>query len=132
LTTRESQAGAYQFIWGLVKKVVIADTCATYANAILTTIPELLVFTPRTIYFAFQIYGDFSGYSDMALGMSKLFGMDLLRNFNSVFLERYCRVLAPLAYIPVFLVSRLFIYSAWRCSKSKMKQVRNVFIIFLW
>jgi D-alanyl-lipoteichoic acid acyltransferase DltB (MBOAT superfamily) len=47
LTTRESQAGAYQFIWGLVKKVVIADTCATYANAILTTIHELLVFTPR-------------------------------------------------------------------------------------
>jgi D-alanyl-lipoteichoic acid acyltransferase DltB (MBOAT superfamily) len=51
--------------WGLVKK---ADTCATYANAILTTIQhEFLVFTPRSVYFAFQIYGDFSGYSDMAL-----------------------------------------------------------------
>jgi D-alanyl-lipoteichoic acid acyltransferase DltB (MBOAT superfamily) len=38
----EESQGAYQFIWGLVKKVVIADTCATYANAILTTIPACL------------------------------------------------------------------------------------------
>jgi len=69
---------------GTTQKVVIADTCATYANAIFDHYQSMnsLSLLLGAIYFAFQIYGDFSGYSDMAIGISKLFGLELLRNFN--------------------------------------------------
>jgi D-alanyl-lipoteichoic acid acyltransferase DltB (MBOAT superfamily) len=75
----KAKEGVYQIIWGLFKKVVIADTCATYANAIFDHYESMnsLSLLLGAFYFAFQIYGDFSGYSDMALGMSKLFGIDL-------------------------------------------------------
>jgi len=66
----KAKEGVYQFLWGLVKKVVIADTCATYANAIFDYNSSMnsLSLILGAVYFAFQIYGDFSGYSDMALG----------------------------------------------------------------
>ena len=65
----KAKQGVYQIIWGLVKKVVIADTCATYANAIFDNYTSMnsLSLILGAVYFAFQIYGDFSGYSDMAL-----------------------------------------------------------------
>ncbi|MBP7471187.1 MAG: MBOAT family protein, partial [Flavobacterium sp.] len=87
---QKAKEGVYQIIWGLVKKVVIADTCATYANAIFDNYTSMnsLSLILGAVYFAFQIYGDFSGYSDMALGMSKLFGLDLLRNFNYPYFSR--------------------------------------------
>ena len=130
----KAKEGVYQIIWGLVKKVVIADTCATYANAIFdhyTTMNSLSLIL-GAIYFAFQIYGDFSGYSDMALGMSKLFGIDLLRNFNYPYFSRDIAEFWRRWHISLSSWFRDYVYIPLGGSKgSKLKQVRNVFVIFL-
>ncbi|MGO4821822.1 MULTISPECIES: MBOAT family O-acyltransferase [unclassified Flavobacterium] len=130
----KAKQGAYQFIWGLVKKVVIADTCATYANAIFDNYTHMNSWSLvlGAVYFAFQIYGDFSGYSDMALGMSKLFGMDLLRNFNYPYFSRDIAEFWRRWHISLSSWFRDYLYIPLGGSKgSKMKQVRNVFIIFV-
>ncbi|MBT5990176.1 MAG: MBOAT family protein, partial [Bacteroidetes bacterium] len=76
--------GTRQILWGLFKKMVIADNCANYANDIFNNYTDysgsLLLL--GVVYFAFQIYGDFSGYSDIAIGTSRLFGFNLKQNFN--------------------------------------------------
>ena len=82
--------GCKQILWGLFKKVVIADSCAHYANIIFNNSAEhsgstLLL---GAIFFTFQIYGDFSGYSDIAIGVSRLFGFDLKQNFAFPYFSR--------------------------------------------
>src|SRR5574343_601283 len=86
----KAKEGVYQIIWGLVKKVVIADSCATYANAVFDHYESMnsLSLALGAVYFAFQLYGDFSGYSDISLGTYKLFGIDLLKNFNYPYFSR--------------------------------------------
>src|ERR1700712_2625170 len=86
----QAMDGFYQILWGLFKKIVIADSCALYANDIFDHHQDMNSFSLilGAIYFAFQIYGDFSGYSDIALGTSKLLGIDLLRNFNYPYFSR--------------------------------------------
>ena len=86
----KSVDGLKQIVWGLFKKVVIADQCAEYANIIFNNSAD---FSGSTlvlggILFTFQIYGDFSGYSDIAIGTAKLFGIDLLRNFAFPYFSR--------------------------------------------
>jgi D-alanyl-lipoteichoic acid acyltransferase DltB (MBOAT superfamily) len=130
----KAKEGVYQIIWGLVKKVVIADTCATYANAIFDNYTSMnsssLIL--GAVYFAFQIYGDFSGYSDMALGMSKLFGLDLLRNFNYPYFSRDIAEFWRRWHISLSSWFRDYLYIPLGGSRgSKLKQVRNVFIIFV-
>lgn len=130
----KAKEGVYQIIWGLVKKVVIADTCATYANAIFDNYTSMnsLSLILGAIYFAFQIYGDFSGYSDMALGMSKLFGLDLLRNFNYPYFSRDIAEFWRRWHISLSSWFRDYLYIPLGGSRgSKLKQVRNVFIIFV-
>jgi D-alanyl-lipoteichoic acid acyltransferase DltB (MBOAT superfamily) len=75
--------GLRQILWGFFKKLVIADNCAEYANQIFNNSADYSGSTLviGVILFAFQIYGDFSGYSDIALGSARLLGFDLLRNF---------------------------------------------------
>ena len=82
--------GMRQILWGLFKKIVVADNCATYVNQVWATIDDhsgstLLL---AAILFTFQIYGDFSGYSDIAIGTAKLFGIKLMRNFNNPYFSR--------------------------------------------
>lgn len=130
----KAKEGVYQIIWGLVKKVVIADTCATYANAIFDHYQSMnsLSLLLGAFYFAFQIYGDFSGYSDMALGMSKLFGLDLLRNFNYPYFSRDIAEFWRRWHISLSSWFRDYVYIPLGGSRgSKFKQVRNVFVIFL-
>jgi alginate O-acetyltransferase complex protein AlgI len=130
----KAKEGVYQIIWGLFKKVVIADTCATYANAIFDHYESMnsLSLLLGAFYFAFQIYGDFSGYSDMALGMSKLFGIDLLRNFNYPYFSRDIAEFWRRWHISLSSWFRDYVYIPLGGSKgSKLKQVRNVFVIFL-
>lgn len=79
-----------QILWGIFKKVVIADNCAIYANEIFNKYdsqpsPVLII---GAIYFAFQIYGDFSGYSDIAIGSAKLLGFKLTTNFRTPYFSR--------------------------------------------
>ncbi|SEG51612.1 MBOAT family O-acyltransferase [Flavobacterium urumqiense] len=130
----KAKEGVYQIIWGLVKKVVIADTCATYANAIFDHYQSMnsLSLLLGAFYFAFQIYGDFSGYSDMALGMSKLFGLDLLRNFNYPYFSRDVAEFWRRWHISLSSWFRDYVYIPLGGSRgSKFTQVRNLFVIFL-
>jgi alginate O-acetyltransferase complex protein AlgI len=131
---KKAEEGIYQIIWGLVKKVVIADTCATYANAIFDNYTSMnsLSLILGAIYFAFQIYGDFSGYSDMALGISKLFGLDLLKNFNYPYFSRDIAEFWRRWHISLSSWFRDYLYIPLGGSRgSKILQVRNVFIIFI-
>jgi alginate O-acetyltransferase complex protein AlgI len=130
----KAKEGIYQLIWGLLKKVVIADTCATYANAIFDNYSSMnsLSLILGSVYFAFQIYGDFSGYSDMALGMSKLFGIDLLKNFNYPYFSRDIAEFWRRWHISLSSWFKDYLYIPLGGSKgSKLTQVRNVFIIFV-
>ena len=82
--------GMRQILWGLFKKIVVADNCAVYVDQVFGDISSqsgstLLL---ATILFTFQIYGDFSGYSDIAIGTAKLFGIKLMRNFNVPYFSR--------------------------------------------
>ena len=131
---QKAKEGVFQFIWGLVKKVVIADTCATYANAIFDNYESMnsLSLVLGAIYFAFQIYGDFSGYSDMALGMSKLFGIDLLRNFNYPYFSRDIAEFWRRWHISLSSWFRDYLYIPLGGSSGGMAiKIRNTFIIFL-
>ena len=82
--------GMRQILWGLFKKIVVADNCATYVDTVFADISNhsgstLLL---AAVLFTFQIYGDFSGYSDIAIGTAKLFGIKLMRNFNVPYFSR--------------------------------------------
>ena len=82
--------GMRQILWGLFKKIVVADNCATYVDTVFADISgqsgsTLLL---AAVLFTFQIYGDFSGYSDIAIGTAKLFGIKLMRNFNVPYFSR--------------------------------------------
>jgi len=130
----KAKEGIYQIIWGLVKKIVIADSCAIYANAIFDNHNSMnsLSLILGAIYFAFQIYGDFSGYSDIALGTSKLFGIDLLKNFNYPYFSRDIAEFWRRWHISLSSWFRDYLYIPLGGSKgSKLFQVRNTFIIFL-
>ncbi len=82
--------GMRQIIWGLFKKIVIADNCAEYANLAFnhTSNYSGVTLILGALFFTFQIYGDFSGYSDIAIGTSRLFGFDLMRNFAFPYFSR--------------------------------------------
>ena len=89
-TYEQGREGLQLIAQGFFKKVVIADNCAPYVDAVFSnyqtaSAPTLAL---GTILFGFQIYGDFSGYSDMARGIARLFGMDLMLNFRRPFLPR--------------------------------------------
>ena len=82
--------GMRQILWGLFKKIVVADNCATYVDTVFADISNqsgstLLL---AAVLFTFHIYGDFSGYSDIAIGTAKLFGIKLMRNFNVPYFSR--------------------------------------------
>ncbi len=82
--------GIRQILWGLFKKIVIADNCAVFADQIFNNYHDYSGSTLvlGAIFFAFQIYGDFSGYSDIAIGTAKLFGFNLMQNFASPYFSR--------------------------------------------
>ena len=118
----------------MVKKVVIADSCAIYANEIFDNYQNAnsLSLVLGAVYFAFQIYGDFSGYSDIALGTSKLFGIDLLKNFNYPYFSRDIAEFWRKWHISLSSWFRDYLYIPLGGSKgNKLFQVRNTFIIFL-
>lgn len=75
--------------WGFFKKIVIADTMASYADAVYGNMQQYTGFPliVATVMFAFQVYCDFSGYSDIAVGTAKLFNIDLMTNFHAPYLS---------------------------------------------
>jgi D-alanyl-lipoteichoic acid acyltransferase DltB (MBOAT superfamily) len=126
--------GVHQIIWGLFKKVVIADNCALYANDIFDHYESMnsLSLLLGVLYFSFQIYGDFSGYSDIALGTSKLFGIDLLRNFNYPYFSRDIAEFWRRWHISLSSWFRDYLYIPLGGSHGGiLMKIRNTFIIFL-
>ena len=126
--------GLRQILWGLFKKMVVADNCAVYVDQVFSNYQSqsgstLLL---AAVLFAFQIYGDFSGYSDIAIGTAKLFGIKLMRNFNMPYFSRDIAEFWRRWHISLTTWFRDYVYIPLGGSRvSKAKVVRNTFVIFL-
>ena len=126
--------GMRQILWGLFKKMVVADNCAVYVDQVFSTYTEqsgstLLL---AAVLFTFQIYGDFSGYSDIAIGTAKLFGIKLMRNFNVPYFSRDIAEFWRRWHISLTTWFRDYVYIPMGGSRvSKSKVIRNTFVIFL-
>ncbi len=126
--------GLRQILWGLFKKMVIADSCAEFANTIFNNSADYSGTTLilGALFFAFQIYCDFSGYSDIALGTARLFGIDLLRNFAFPYFSRDIAEFWRRWHISLSSWFRDYLYIPLGGSKGGIwMKIRNTFIIFL-
>lgn len=126
--------GMRQILWGLFKKIVIADNCAEYANMIFNHSADYSGSTLvlGALFFTFQIYCDFSGYSDIAIGTSRLFGFDLMRNFNFPYFSRDIAEFWRRWHISLSTWFRDYLYIPLGGSRgSTWMKVRNTFIIFI-
>lgn len=126
--------GARQVLWGLFKKVVVADNCAKFVDIIFSSSGEqpsgTLIF--GAFLFAIQIYCDFSGYSDIAIGTSRFFGFNLKRNFAFPYFSRDIAEFWRRWHISLSTWFRDYVYIPLGGSRgSTLMQVRNIFIIFL-
>ncbi|MDF1673842.1 MAG: MBOAT family protein [Vicingaceae bacterium] len=126
--------GLRQILWGLFKKVVIADNCAEHANFIFNHSPDLSGSTLLigAIFFTFQIYCDFSGYSDIAIGTSRLFGFDLMKNFAFPYFSRDIAEFWRRWHISLSTWFRDYLYIPLGGSRGgTWSKVKNTFIIFI-
>ena len=126
--------GLRQILWGLFKKIVIADNCAEYANLIFNNSANYngSTLVLGALFFTFQIYCDFSGYSDIALGTARLFGIDLLRNFAFPYFSRDIAEFWRRWHISLSSWFKDYLYIPLGGSKGGMWiKIRNTFIIFL-
>lgn len=126
--------GIEQIVWGLFKKMVVADYCAMVVNDVWADYSSQSTLTLITgaVFFAFQIYGDFSGYSDIAIGSAKLFGIRLMRNFKLPYFSLSIPDFWKRWHISLntWFVDYLYIpLGGSRCAK--WKWFRNTMIIFL-
>ena len=126
--------GLRQILWGLFKKVVIADNCAVVANNVFNNYGDYsgMILIIGALLFSFQIYADFSGYSDIAIGTARLFGFDLMRNFAFPYFSRDIAEFWRRWHISLSTWFRDYVYIPIGGSRgSKIKKVRNIFVIFL-
>ena len=138
--------GMRQILWGLFKKIVVADNCATYVDQVWSTYDTQTGSTLllAAILFTFQIYGDFSGYSDIAIGTAKLFGIKLMRNFNNPYFSRDIAEFWRRWHISLTTWFRDYVYIPLGGSRPEIPAhiknpdrykkwiiVRNTFVIFL-
>ncbi len=138
--------GMRQILWGLFKKIVVADNCATYVDQVWATYDTQTGSTLllAAVLFTFQIYGDFSGYSDIAIGTAKLFGIKLMRNFNNPYFSRDIAEFWRRWHISLTTWFRDYVYIPLGGSRPEIPAhiqnpdrykkwiiVRNTFVIFL-
>jgi len=126
--------GMRQILWGLFKKVVIADNCAEFVNQIFNNSDDMngSTLVLGAIFFTFQIYGDFSGYSDIAIGTSRLFGFDLKQNFATPYFSRDIAEFWRRWHISLSTWFRDYLYIPLGGSRGgTWMKVRNTFAIFL-
>lgn len=130
----DGSEGMRLIVWGLFKKTVIADNCAPYVNEIFSSYqdqPAAVLFM-GAILFAFQIYGDFSGYSDIAIGTARLFGFRLMTNFNYPYFSRDVAEFWRRWHISLSTWFRDYLYIPLGGSRKSMKRtLTNVLIIFV-
>ncbi|WP_316844664.1 MBOAT family O-acyltransferase [Pedobacter psychrodurus] len=126
--------GARRILWGLFKKVVVADRLAFFVNLVYNN-PESyhgLSILCATVFFAFQIYCDFSGYSDIAIGVAKMMGIDLMRNFNRPYFSSSIREFWSKWHISLSTWFRDYLYIPLGGNKVGMgRWIFNLFITFL-
>lgn len=129
----EAVAGCRLMLWGFVKKVLIADLCAAQANHLLgLEDPSAPALWLGMLCFTIQIYGDFSGYSDIAIGCGRLFGIRLMRNFTHPYFSRDIAEFWRRWHISLTTWFRDYLYipmGGSRCGTAK--RIRNTFTIFL-
>ena len=126
--------GMRQILWGLFKKIVIADNCAGYVNEIFTNYQDQSGSTLfiGAFFFALQIYGDFSGYSDIAIGTARLFGFKLMQNFAFPYFSRDIAEFWRRWHISLTSWFRDYLYIPLGGSRvAKLKVIRNIFIVFI-
>ncbi|MDB4402828.1 MBOAT family protein [Algibacter sp.] len=130
----QSVSGLKLVLWGLFKKIVIADSLGPIVDDIFsnyTTYPASTLILGVTL-FSFQVYGDFSGYSDIAIGTAKLFGIELMSNFKFPHFSRNVAEYWQRWHVSLSTWFRHYIYIPLGGSRgSKLKSVRNIIIIFL-
>ena len=125
--------GMRQILWGLFKKIVVADTCAVAVNQIFANYQTLdsLNLVWGAFLFTFQIYGDFSGYSDIAIGTAKLFGINLLQNFNFPYFSRDIAEFWRRWHISLTTWFRDYIYIPLGGNRvSTLKHIRNILVVW--
>jgi len=130
----KSVDGLRQILWGFFKKIVIADNCAIYANIIFNNSSEYSGSTLLlgALFFTFQIYCDFSGYSDIAIGTSRLFGFDLMKNFSFPYFSRNIAEFWRRWHISLSTWFRDYLYIPLGGSQGGVwMKIRNTFIIFI-
>lgn len=126
--------GMRQILWGLFKKLVIADNCAEHANIIFSNSADYSGSTLLlgALFFTFQIYGDFSGYSDMAIGTSRLFGFELMQNFNFPYFSKNFTEFWRKWHISLSTWFRDYLYIPLGGSRGNTwLKIRNIFIVFV-
>jgi len=126
--------GLRQILWGLFKKIVVADRCATYVNEIFSNHGDYSGSTLLlgAIYFAFQIYGDFSGYSEIAIGTARLFGFNIMKNFAFPYFSRDIAEFWRRWHISLSTWFRDYVYIPLGGSRGNTwMKIRNTFIIFI-
>lgn len=131
---QQGSDGMKLILWGLFKKMVIADNCALVVNPIFENYQTAsgLELIMGAILFSFQIYGDFSGYSDIAIGVAKLFGFDLMTNFRTPYFSRDIAEFWRRWHISLSTWFRDYVYIPLGGSRvPKAKAIRNIFIVFL-
>lgn len=125
--------GMRQILWGLFKKVVIADTCAIFVDDIFTNYYDYngSILLLGAIYFAVQIYCDFSGYSDIAIGVAKLFGFKLMQNFAFPYFSRDISEFWRRWHISLSTWFRDYLYIPLGGNRVKIKRrIFNILIVF--
>ena len=126
--------GLRLILWGLFKKVVIADSLSPIVDDIFSNYQDFSGGTLwlGAVYFAFQIYCDFSGYSDIAIGTSKLFGFEIMSNFRFPYFSRNIGEFWRRWHISLSTWFRDYLYIPLGGSKEgKWKSIRNIFVIFI-
>jgi D-alanyl-lipoteichoic acid acyltransferase DltB (MBOAT superfamily) len=126
--------GLRQILWGLIKKVLIADNCAQYASEVFAhqhhfSGGALMI---GALCFMFEVYGDFSGYSDIALGTARLFGIELLQNFSYPYFSRSISEFWTRWHISLSSWFRDYVYIPLGGGRAgKLRKARNVMVVFL-
>lgn len=130
----KSVDGLRQILWGLFKKIVIADNCATYVDWAFgnSNGSSGSTIALGAILFAFQIYGDFSGYSDIAIGTARLFGIDLIRNFAYPYFSRNIAEFWRRWHISLSTWFRDYVYIPLGGNRGTLAlKMKNIFIVFI-
>jgi len=126
--------GMRQILWGFFKKLVIADNCAPFVNEIFSHHGELpgSILWIGILFFTFQIYCDFSGYSDIAIGTARLFNFSLNKNFDFPYFSRDIAEFWRRWHISLSSWFRDYVYIPMGGSYvANAKKIRNLFVVFL-